>query len=80
MEPVALALSRDYQIGRIFEPVYVCRRWEGNFDADLDIGKQNSYNHYKDKIRTLELLARQRKNSQKAGRKSRKPVRRHSGR
>jgi hypothetical protein len=60
---VGLAISRDYQIGRIYEPVYLCRRWEGNSDADLDIAKQNAFNHYKDKIRTLELHARQRKNA-----------------
>jgi Glycosyl transferase family 2 len=60
---VGLAVSRDYQIGRIYEPVYLCRRWEGNSDADLEIGKLNTYNAYKDKIRTLEILARQRKNA-----------------
>jgi glycosyltransferase involved in cell wall biosynthesis len=60
---VGLAISRDYQIGRLYEPVYLCRRWEGNSDADLDIARQNAFNHYKDKIRTLELHARQRKNA-----------------
>ncbi len=60
---VGLAISREYQIGRIYEPVYLCRRWEGNSDADLEIGKLNTYNAYKDKIRTLEILARQRKNA-----------------
>ena len=60
--PVGLAVSRDYQIGRIYEPVYLCRRWEGNSDADLDIAKQNTYNAYKDKLRTIEVMARQRKN------------------
>jgi hypothetical protein len=60
---VGLAISRDYQIGRMYEPVYLCRRWEGNSDADLEIGKLNTYNAYKDKIRTLEILARQRKNA-----------------
>jgi len=64
---VALAVSRDYQIGRVFEPIYLCRRWEGNSDADLDIGRQNTYNAYKDKVRTIEILARQRKNG--AGRR-----------
>jgi len=59
---VALAVSRDYQIGRIYEPIYMCRRWEGNSDADLDIGRQNTYNAYKDKVRTIEILARQQKN------------------
>jgi hypothetical protein len=55
---VALAISRDYRIGRIYEPVYICRRWEGNSDAALSLEKQNQYNFYKDKIRTLEILNR----------------------
>lgn len=55
---VALAISRDYKIGRIYEPVYLCRRWEDNSDASLSIEKQNAHNHYKDSIRTLELEAR----------------------
>lgn len=59
---IGLAISRDYQIGRIYEPIYLCRRWEGNSDAALDIEKQNYYNEYKDRIRTIEVLARQRKN------------------
>ncbi|MBK8944762.1 MAG: glycosyltransferase family 2 protein [Ignavibacteriae bacterium] len=59
---VGLAISRDYQIGRIYEPVYLCRRWEGNSDADLDIEKTNANNLYKDRIRTFEVLARQIKN------------------
>ncbi len=59
---VALAISRDYQIGRIYEPIYMCRRWEGNSDADLDIARQNTYNAYKDKVRTIEILARQKRN------------------
>jgi hypothetical protein len=59
---IGLMISRDYQIGRIYEPIYLCRRWEGNSDAALDIDKQNYYNEYKDRIRTIEVLARQRKN------------------
>lgn len=59
---VGLAISRDYQIGRIYDAVYLCRRWEGNSDADLDITKYNTYNAYKDKLRTFEILARQKKN------------------
>jgi hypothetical protein len=66
---VALAVSRHYQIGRIYEPVYLCRRWEGNSDADLDITKQNLFNHYKDKVRTFEIMARQRMNAAGRGRK-----------
>ena len=56
---VGLAISRSYKIGRIYEPVYICRRWEGNSDSFLSIDKENTYNFYKDKIRTLEILIRQ---------------------
>jgi len=59
---VGLAISRNYQIGRIYQPLYLCRRWEENSDAALDVAKSNSYNFYKDKIRTIELLARKRLN------------------
>ncbi len=55
---VGLAISRNYQIGRIYEPLYLCRRWEDNSDAALDVVKANTHNYYKDKIRTTELLAR----------------------
>jgi glycosyltransferase involved in cell wall biosynthesis len=55
---VGLAISRNYQIGRIYEPLYLCRRWEDNSDAALDVNKINAYNIYKDRIRTIELLAR----------------------
>lgn len=58
-----LAVSREYQIGRIYEPVYLCRRWEGNSDAGIDVAKQNAFNFYKDKLRTFELIARQRLNA-----------------
>lgn len=59
---LGLMISRNYQIGRIYEPIYLCRRWEGNSDAALDIPKLNTYNTYKDRIRTFEVIARQRKN------------------
>ncbi len=62
---MGLAISREYRIGRIYEPIYVCRRWEGNSDADLDIGKANAFNFYKDKLRTFEVLARQQMNTKK---------------
>ena len=55
----ALAISREYQIERIYEPLYLCRRWEGNSDADLNIQRVNANNYYKDKIRMIEILARQ---------------------
>lgn len=55
---VGLAISRDYRIGRIYSPLYLCRRWEENSDAALDVDRLNSFNFYKDKIRTLEILCR----------------------
>ncbi len=55
---VALRLSRQYQIGRIYEPLYLCRRWAGNSDAALPIEKMNQHDEYKDKVRTIEILAR----------------------
>ncbi len=54
-----LAVSRRYKIGRIYEPLYLCRRWEGNSDSDLTVREENSNNIYKDRIRTFEILARQ---------------------
>lgn len=60
---VGLAISRHYRIGRIYEPLYLCRRWEGNSDAALDINKVNKNNLYKDRIRTIELMARKRMNN-----------------
>jgi hypothetical protein len=58
----ALRISRDYEIGRIFEPVYYARRWEGNSDAALPLATANRYDAYKDHLRTVEILARKRKN------------------
>lgn len=60
---VGLAISRNYQIGRIYESIYICRRWEGNSDSALSIQQQNTHNYYKDKLRSYEVLARQKKNS-----------------
>jgi hypothetical protein len=60
---VGLAISREYKIGRVYEPVYLCRRWEDNTDASLDIEKQNAHNLYKDRIRTFELKARLKNNN-----------------
>lgn len=54
----ALAISRKYKIERIYEPVYICRRWEGNTDASLSVEAENKNNFYKDWIRTLEIKAR----------------------
>jgi len=55
---IGLRISREYRIGRIYDVLYCCRRWEGNSDAALDIDKVNSNNLYKDRIRTWELKAR----------------------
>lgn len=60
---VGLAIARNYQIGRIYDSIYICRRWEGNSDSALSIPQQNTHNYYKDKLRSYEVLARQRKNS-----------------
>ncbi|MCF0244925.1 MAG: glycosyltransferase family 2 protein [Bacteroidaceae bacterium] len=56
---MGLTVSRKYKIGRIYDELYLCRRWEGNSDAALSIEKVNANNFYKDKIRTIELTARQ---------------------
>jgi hypothetical protein len=55
-----LAISRAHRVGRIYEPIYLCRRWEGNSDANIDITRLNAFNAYKDTIRTMELQMRQR--------------------
>jgi hypothetical protein len=55
---VGLRLSREYKIGRIYEPLYLCRRWDDNSDAALDVVKANNHNLYKDRLRTIELMAR----------------------
>ena len=59
---VGLAVSRRYKIGRIYDSLYLCRRWEGNSDAALGIEKVNANNAYKDSLRTAELFARQCRN------------------
>lgn len=59
---VALRVSREYAVGRIYDPIYCCRRWKGNSDADLSIEKVNANNTYKDFIRSVELIARIRGN------------------
>ena len=55
---LGLRISREYRIGRIYDVLYCCRRWDGNSDAALDIEKVNANNLYKDRIRTWELQAR----------------------
>jgi hypothetical protein len=58
----ALRISRDYEIGRIYESVYYARRWEGNSDAALPLQTANRYDYYKDHLRTVEIEARRRMN------------------
>ena len=55
---LGLAFSRRWRIGRIYDELYLCRRWDGNSDAALEIDKVNANNLYKDRIRTWELEAR----------------------
>ncbi len=55
---LGLAISTRYQIGRIYESLYLCRRWEGNSDAALPIARQNINNEYKDMLRTLAIESR----------------------
>lgn len=55
---IGLSISREYKIGRIYDVIYLCRRWEGNSDAALSIEKSNLNNFYKDRIRTWEMKSR----------------------
>ena len=59
---VGLRISRDYRIGRIYDVIYDCRRWDDNSDAALDVEKVNANDLYKDRLRTWELKARIGKN------------------
>jgi len=59
---VALRLSREYRVGRIYESLYYCRRWEDNTDADLSPEVVARHQTYKDRIRTLEIAARRERN------------------
>src|SRR6266404_3740279 len=61
---VALRISREYEIARTFEPVYLCRRWEGNSDSALPLEVANRYDLYKDWLRTIELQSRMPRNRQ----------------
>ena len=62
---IGLAISRRYRIGRVYDVVYLCRRWEGNSDAALSIERVNANNLYKDRLRTIELEARIHHNQEK---------------
>ncbi|MEN8229274.1 MAG: glycosyltransferase family A protein [Bacteroidota bacterium] len=55
---VGITVSRYYQIGRIYNPIYLCRRWDENSDASLSIEAENKHNLYKDRLRSFELTAR----------------------
>lgn len=59
---VGLAISRKWRIGRIYEELYLCRRWEGNSDAGMNLTKLNANNSYKDQLRSIELQARIKQN------------------
>lgn len=63
---VGLAISRTWKIGRIYDAIYLCRRWEDNSDASLDVQKMNAHDAYKDWLRTIELKARIRRNEKAA--------------
>ncbi len=69
---VALRIAREYKIGRIYSSLYLCRRWPDNTDAALSLEKQNRHDFYKDKLRTVEIRARQELNHQT-------PLPRHTG-
>jgi len=65
---IGLRLSREYEIGRLFEPIYLARRWEDNTDRVVSGEVRNRYEAYKDWVRTLEIRARQRRNREIEGR------------
>jgi len=59
---VGLAISRHYQVGRVYRPLYLCRRWDDNTDASLSVEQMNAHNLYKDRLRTIELWTRRAEN------------------
>jgi glycosyltransferase involved in cell wall biosynthesis len=62
---VALRVSREYEIGRIYDSLYFARRWSGNSDSALPLATMNRYDAYKDRLRTIEILARREFNARK---------------
>jgi hypothetical protein len=64
---VALRISREYEIGRIYDSLYFARRWSGNSDSTLPLPVMNRYDAYKDRLRTAEILARQNLNADAKG-------------
>jgi glycosyltransferase involved in cell wall biosynthesis len=69
----ALQISREYRIGRIFESLYLCRRWPGNTDASLSIEEKNKNDTFKDKVRTVEIITRQEINNRRSKTSTRCP-------
>ena len=63
---IAMTLSRRHEIGRIYEALYLCRRWDDNTDADLPPEVTSRHNLYKDRLRTLEVMARIKMNTKAA--------------
>ena len=76
---MGLAFSRRYRIGRIYDELYLCRRWEGNSDATLSTERINQNNLYKDRLRTTEILARQRMNKEGSGERKEESRERREG-
>jgi len=66
---VALRIAREYKIGRIYESIYLCRRWTDNTDAGLSVEEQNRNDFYKDKLRSIEIKARRILNKKESGNK-----------
>ncbi len=66
---MGLAFSRRFRIGRIYDELYLCRRWGGNSDAALSTEKINANNLYKDRLRSIELAARQQLNAEQEEKK-----------
>lgn len=64
---IGLRISRQYRIGRIYQSLYLCRRWEGNSDAALSVERVNANNFYKDQLRTIEIQARIAHNRSRVG-------------
>lgn len=62
---IALQITREYKIGRIYESLYLCRRWQDNTDAGLSIEKKNRNDFYKDELRTHEIAQRRKLNKKK---------------
>ena len=64
---VALRITREYKVGRIYESLYLCRRWTDNTDAGISVAKQNRNDFYKDELRSIEIKARQMLNKKESG-------------